>query len=257
MGADAVLPAAEKTVALAPFSTEAMSVLVGREVQDFGFPADYPERLKAAIAAKLAGEPGLRVATLSNGANASPSDYISGGDIELLEIDRRVRKLPGGTQTQLVAHMTISQRIKEGASGRVVYARRFDEVFTAAHGRGRSASVPDFVAELTADAALRLAGAIAETVAPVSVVEVHGDKIYLDRGRDYFHEGDLLEIICRAEALCDKDGNVISIVENYAGRARVESVSEKVSTAVILDPARLIQTGWLVRRLNPPASPLK
>jgi len=268
--ADAQQTPEKKTVAVVDFGAKSMNVVIGKDIQDFTFSAQYIDLLNSEMMTALVNDPTFNVIDRArlrdlakNGelANATPdsmvelgkaagADYIVCGDIELLELDKRAQNFPGYTQTQLVGHMVVNLRIVEIASSHIVYARKVDDVYTAALNQYSTVTIPAFVEELKSDTVRRLVTSISENISPIEIAAVHDGKVYLDRGEQAFHGGEILEIVIEADKIYDKNGNILDIVEEHAGKVRVDTVRQKVSIATIIEESRPMQVGWMARRIE-------
>lgn len=263
-------PPAKKTVAVVDFSTKSLDVVIGKDIQDYTFSSQYIDLLNSELMTALVNDPTFNVIDRSrlrelakNGelANATPStmvelgkeagaDYIVCGDIELLELDKRVQNFPGYTQTQLVGHMVVNLRIVEIATSHIIYAHKVDDSCAAAINDYSTVTIPAFMEGLKSDTVRRLVSSISENISPIEVVAVHDGKVYLDRGEQAFRGGEVLEIVVEADKIYDKNGNVLDIVEDHAGKVRVDTVRQKVSIATIIEESRPMQVGWIARRIE-------
>ena len=263
-------PPAKKTVAVVDFSAKSMSVVVGRDIQDFTFSAQYIDLLNSELMTALVNDPTFNVIDRArlrdlakNGelANATPSsmvelgraagaDYIVCGDIELLELDKRIQNFPGYSQAQYVGHMVVNLRIVEISTSHIIYARKVDNVCTAVLNEYTTITIPAFVEQLKSETVRRLVTNISENISPIEIVAVHNGKVYLDRGDQAFHGGEILEIVIEADKIYDKNGNILDIVEDHAGKVRVDTVRQKVSIATVMEETRPLQVGWIARRIE-------
>jgi curli biogenesis system outer membrane secretion channel CsgG len=268
--AKAPQPSAKKTVAVADFSAKSINVVIDKDIKDFTFSAEYIDLLNSEMMTALVNDPTFEVidrarlrdlAKNGNLADVTPSsmvelgkaagaDYVVSGDIELIELDQRTQNFPGYTQTQLVGHMVVNLRVVEIATSHVVYAHKVDDVCTAALNQYSTITVPAFMEQLKSDTVRRLVSSISENISPIEVCAVHSGKVYLDRGEQAFRGGEILEIVAEADKVYDKNGNILDIVEDHAGKVRVDTVRQKVSIATIIEESRPIQVGWIARRIE-------
>ena len=266
----AVQTDSKKTVAVVDFSAKSMSVSIGKDIQNFTVSGQYADLLNSELMTALVNDPTFNVVDRArlrdlakNGelANATPAtmvelgkaagaDYIVCGDIELVELDKRDQNFPGYTQSQLVGHMVVNLRIVEIATGHIIYAHKVDDVCTTVLNAYTTMSVPTFVEQLKSDTVRRLVTSISENISPITVVAVHDGRVYLDRGEQAFHGGEILEIVVEADKIYDKNGNLLDIVEDHAGKVRVDTVRQKVSIATVIEAARPMQVGWIARRIE-------
>lgn len=260
---------AKKTVAVVDFSAKSLSVVIGPSIQDFKFSAEYIELLNSELMTSLVNDPTFNVidrarfmdlakngqlatvtpTSMAELGKAAGADYIVCGDVELLEIDRKVQEFPGYTQTQLSGHMVVNLRIVEVATSRIIYAQKVSDLIKKPVNQYTSTSIPAFLEELKSDVVKKLVTSISENISPIQIVAVHGDKVYLDRGASAFQGGEILEIVIEVDKIYDKEGNILDSVEEHAGKVRVDTVRQKVAIATILEQTRPLQEGWVARRV--------
>jgi TolB-like protein len=260
----------KKTVAVVDFSAKSMSVVIGPGVQDYQFSSEYIDLLNSELITALVNDPTFNVIDRArlrdlakNGelANATPdsmaelgkaagADYIVSGNVELLELDKQIQEFPGYTQAKLVGHMVVNLRIVDIATSRVIQARKIDDVFPMTINEYTTISLPSFMERLKSDVVRRLVISISENISPIEIAAVHDGRVYLDRGEQAFSGGEILEIVIEADKIYDKDGNILDIVEEHAGKVRVDTVRQKVSIATIIEESRPLQVGWIARRVE-------
>ncbi len=260
---------AKKTVAVVDFSAKSISVVIGQGVQDYHFSSQYIELLNSELMTSLVNDPTFDVIDRArlrdlakNGelANVTPSsmaelgkaagaDYIVCGDVELLEIDKKVQEFPGMSQVVYLGRMVVNLRIVEVATSRVIYAQKVTDALRQPVNEYTTMSVPAFLEILKSDVVKKLVTGISESISPIQIAAVHGDKVYLDRGSAAFSGGEILDIVVEVDKVYDKEGNILDIVEDRVGSVRVDTVRPKVAIATILEQTRPFQVGWTARRL--------
>lgn len=267
---DASQPSGKKTVAVVDFSAKSMTVLIAPGLEDYHFSSQYIELLNSELMTALVNDPTFDVIDRArlrdlaqNGelADATPdamaelgkaagADYIVCGDLELLELDKQIQEFPGYTQSKLIGHMVVNLRIVEIATSRIICASKVDDTYPLVINEYKTVTIPSFMEQLKSDVVRRLVMNISERISPIEIAAVHDDKVYLDRGEQAFHGGEILDIVIEADKIYDKDGNILDIVEEHAGRVRVDTVRPKVSIATIIEENRPLQVGWIARRVE-------
>ncbi len=260
---------AKKTVAVVDFSARSLSVVIGTGVQDYHFSSQYIELLNSELITSLVNDPTFDVIDRArlrdlakNGelANVTPTsmaelgkaagaDYIVCGDMELLEIDKKVQEFPGMSQVVYLGRMVVNLRIVEVATSRVIHAQKVSDALRQPVSDYTTMSVPAFLEILKSDTVKKLVTGISESISPIQIAAVHGDKVYLDRGSSAFTGGEILDIVVEVDKVYDKDGNILDIVEDRVGSVRVDTVRPKVAIATVLEQTRPFQVGWTARRV--------
>jgi curli biogenesis system outer membrane secretion channel CsgG len=259
---------AKKTVAVVDFSAKSLSVVIGPGVQDYHFSSQYIELLNSELMTSLVNDPTFDVidrarlrdlakngelanvtpASMAELGKAAGADYIVCGDVELLEIDKKVQEFPGMSQMVYLGRMVVNLRIVEVASSRVIYAQKVSDALRQPVSEYTTLSVPAFLELLKSDVVKKLVTGISESISPIQIAAVHGDKVYLDRGSSAFTGGEILDIVVEVDKVYDKDGNILDIVEDRVGSVRVDTVRPKVAIATVLEQKRPFQVGWTARR---------
>jgi hypothetical protein len=252
------------------FGAKSAHIIIGENISGFAFSRSYVDLLNSELMTALVNDPTFDVIdrsrlkdlakekllntvttlSLSSIGKAAGADYMICGDIELVELNKRFQQFPGYSQTQLLGRMVVNLRVVDVKSTRVLFAKKVNNVFTAALNQYSTITPASFMEELKSDTVRRLVTNISEGISPIQIRAVHDGKVYLNRGEQAFKGGEILEIVVPVETIYDEDGSILDIVEDHAGKVRVDTVRPKVAIATVLEETRPLQVGWVARRIE-------
>jgi curli biogenesis system outer membrane secretion channel CsgG len=263
-------PVAKPVVAVVDFNAKSARIVIGEGVSDYIFTGGYVDMLNSEFLGALVSDTTFDVIdrarlrdlagdrlldtvtpmTMTEIGKAAGADYVVCGDIELVELTKRLQQYPGYSQTQLLGHMVVNIRIVEVATSRIRHASKVDLVQRAAIDEYGTITAASFMEKLKSGAVQRLVSGISEGISPIQVRAVHEGRVYLNRGEQAFKGGELLEIVMPVDVIYDVDGSILDVIEERAGVVRVESVRPKVAIAVVVEELRPMQVGFIARRIE-------
>jgi curli biogenesis system outer membrane secretion channel CsgG len=268
-----VTPAARKpVVAVVDFGAKSTAITIAPGMSAFTWDNSYVDLLNSELITALVNDRSFDVmdrarlrdlakernltsvtpAELSKLGLAGGADYIVCGDIELVELTRNLQQYPGYEQTQYQGHMVINVRLVDVRTTRVQLARKVNVRLKLNLNQYNSVNVTPvaFMEQVKAEAVRRIVTSISEGISPIQIRAIHDGKVYLNRGEQAFVGGEELEIVVPVETIYDENGEILDVVEEKAGKVRVDTVRAKTAIATIVDEGRPLQIGWIARRIE-------